>query len=60
MSFMQCPRDCGSVAAFRQNPAFRLRPGVPEFLYDCPSCGRSLPLDEEQHELHTTRESVLT
>ncbi len=58
MSQMQCPRGCGSIAAFRQNPAYRLRPSAPEYLYDCPQCGRSLPLSDEQDVLDT-REAVL-
>ncbi len=48
MSVMQCPRGCGHVATFRQNPAFRFRASAPEYLFDCEWCGRSLPLDEEQ------------
>jgi hypothetical protein len=47
MSVMLCPRDCGNLAAVRQNPVASLRPGLPEYLFDCPSCGRSLPLPAE-------------
>jgi hypothetical protein len=55
MSVMRCPGECGNLATFRQNPAYRFRPSAPEYLYDCPHCGRSLPLEGEQ-DLHSTRE----